>query len=377
MKSSKRIILHYDMDAFYASVEIRDRPNLRGKPVIVGTSVITTCNYEARKYGLHSAMSVAKARGLCPNGIYLKVDKEKYSRVSKQIKNLVLRLTNKVEFIALDEGFVEITDIIKNYPSYEVFAEKFKRGVFKNTGLTCSIGIGYNKLSAKLASDAKKPGGVTFIKDIGEFADFISDKGVKLIPGIGKKTQEILGLKNIVQVSDVLKISLQELRSILGYNRGEMIYEYCRGIDNRKVSSESKTHSISNERTYLSPLEDKEFIWSEFLNLLVKTHKRLKNQKFHAKTLTLKVRYLDRKIITRSKSMNITTQNIETLKKLMLELFEEIDLEKKIKLLGINLGNLSENKEYQLSFKNIENIKKERKIQELKEKINNFRKNIV
>ena len=135
MKNSKKVILHYDMDAFYASIEIRDNPGLGGKPVIIGTSVITTCNYEARKYGLHSAMSVTKARMLCPYGIYLKVDKEKYSRVSKQIKNLVLRLTNKVEFIALDEGFVDITDIIKNYPSYEVFARKFQRGIFKNTGL--------------------------------------------------------------------------------------------------------------------------------------------------------------------------------------------------------------------------------------------------
>ncbi|OQY42928.1 MAG: DNA polymerase IV [Fusobacteriia bacterium 4572_74] len=369
MGSSKKIILHYDMDAFYASIEIRDQPNLRGKPVIVGTSVITTCNYEARKYGLHSAMSVIKARGLCPYGIYLKVDKEKYSRVSKQIKNLVLKLTNKVEFIASDEGFVDITDIIKKYSSYEIFAEKFQRGIFKNTGLTCSIGIGYNKLSAKLASDAKKPGGVTFIRNLNEFADFMSDKGIKLIPGIGKKTQEILGRKNIVQVSDVLKVSLQELRSILGYNRGEMIYEYSRGVDNRKVSIESKTHSISNERTYSTPLEDMDFIWSEFLNLLVKTHKRLKYQKFHTKTLTLKVRYLDRKTITRSKSMNISTQNIETLKKLLDELFEEINLENKIKLLGINLGNLNENKEYQLSFKDVKGIKKERKIQELKAKI--------
>ena len=373
MESSKKVILHYDMDAFYASVEIRDQPNLRGKPVIVGTSVITTCNYEARKYGLHSAMSVTKARMLCPYGIYLKVDKEKYSRVSKQIKDLVLRLTNKVEFIALDEGFVDITDIIKNYPSYEIFAQKFQRGILKNTGLTCSIGIGYNKLSAKLASDAKKPGGTTFIRNPDEFADFMSDKGVKLIPGVGKKTQEILGRKNLVEVSDVLKMSLQELRSILGYNRGEMIYEYSRGIDNRKVSMESKTHSISNERTYSTPLEDREFIWSEFLSLLVKTHKRLKHQKFHTKTLTLKVRYMDRKTITRSKSIYRSTQNIEILKRLLAELLEEINLEDKIKLLGINLGNLSENKEYQLSFKDIVGIKKERKIQKLKDKINNLK----
>ena len=369
MNNSKKIILHYDMDAFYASIEIRDNPNLKGKPVIVGTSVITTCNYEARKYGLHSAMSVTKARTLCPYGIYLRVDKEKYSRVSKQIKTLVLKLTNKVEFIALDEGFVDITDIIKKYPSYEVFAERFQRGILKNTGLTCSIGIGYNKLSAKLASEAKKPGGVTFIKNVGEFAGFMSDKKIKLIPGVGKKTQEILGRKNLVMVSDLLKMSLQELRSILGYNRGEMIYEYSRGIDNRKVSIESKVHSISNERTYSTPLEEKEIIWSELLSLLVKTHKRLKNQKFHTKTITLKIRYLDRKTITRSKSMDIPTQNIETLKKLMSELFDEINLEDKIKLLGLNLGNLNENKKYQLSFKDVKGIRKERKIEELRDKI--------
>jgi len=354
MKNSENVILHYDMDAFYASIEIRDNPNLLGKPVIIGTSVITTCNYEARKYGLHSAMSVTKARKLCPYGIYLKVDKEKYSKVSKQIKKLVLRLTNKVEFIALDEGFVDITDIIKNYQYYEVFAHKFQRGILKNIGLTCSIGIGYNKLSAKLASDAKKPGGITFIKNPDEFKKFIFNKDIKLIPGVGKKTQEILRSKNLIKVSDILKISLQELRSMLGYNRGEMIYEYSRGIDNRKVSTESKTHSISNEKTYSISLEDKEFIWSEILNLLEKTHKRLKHQNYYTKTITLKVRYLDRKTITRSKSIDVSTQNIEILKKLLEVLLKEINLKDKIKLLGINLGNLSENKKYQLSFKDIE-----------------------
>jgi DNA polymerase-4 len=158
MKENKRIILHYDMDAFYASIEIRDHPNLKGKPVIVGTSVITTCNYEARKYGLHSAMSVARARILCPHGVYLSVNKEKYSEVSREIKKLVLKLTSKVEFIALDEGFIDITDIVGKYSSLENFATKFQRGIYNNVILTCSVGIGYKKLSAKLASEAKKPG---------------------------------------------------------------------------------------------------------------------------------------------------------------------------------------------------------------------------
>ncbi len=372
MKNKNKIILHYDMDAFYASVEIRDNPKLKGKPVIVGTSVITTCNYVARKYGLHSAMSVARARMLCPHGVYLRVNMEKYKEASRKIKELVLRLTNKVEFIASDEGFIDITDIVKKYPSLEVFASRFQRGIYNNVRLTCSVGIGYNKLSAKLASDAKKPGGITIIRDENEYAEFMKDKSLKLIPGVGKKTQEILLKHNILKVSDVLKVSLQELRSVLGYNRGEMIYEYSRGIDNRKVSQSSKTHSISNEGTYSMPLEDEEFILEEFSKLLVGTHKRLIKSNYYTKTLTLKIRYEDRKIITRSKSLITYTQNFEILEKLMKDLFEEIKFEKKVKLLGINLGNLNKNRKQQLSFKKVEEIEKEQKIINLKKKIKMF-----
>lgn len=365
-----KIILHYDMDAFYASVEIRDNPRLCKKPVIVGTSVITTCNYEARKYGLHSAMSVAKAKVLCPHGVYLRVNMEKYQEVSKQIKQLILRLTDKVEFIASDEGFIDITDIVKNYSSLEKFAIRFQKGIYNNVKLTCSVGIGYNKLSAKLASEAKKPGGITIIKNQYEYAEFMRDKSLKLIPGVGKKTQEILSKHNILKISDVLKVSLQELRSILGYNRGEMIYEYSRGIDNRKISSKSKTHSISNEGTYSLPLEDEDVIFQEFSKLLIKTHKRLVKNSSYTKTLSIKIRYEDRKIITRSKSFNKNTQDLELLEKTMKEILEEIDFEKKIKLLGINLSNLSKNKKQQLSFESVEKIGKIKIINQLQEKIN-------
>ncbi|RUA06207.1 MAG: hypothetical protein DSY38_04670 [Fusobacteria bacterium] len=198
----------------------------------------------------------------------------------------------------------------------------------------------------------------------------MKDKSLKLIPGVGKKTQEILSKHNILKISDVLKVSLQELRSILGYNRGEMIYEYSRGIDNRKISSKSKTHSISNEGTYSLPLEDEDVIFQEFSKLLIKTHKRLVKNSSYTKTLSIKIRYEDRKIITRSKSFNKNTQDLELLEKTMKEILEEIDFEKKIKLLGINLSNLSKNKKQQLSFESVEKIGKIKIINQLQEKIN-------
>ena len=158
--ASERVILHYDMDAFYASVEIRDNPKLKGKPIVVGENIVTTASYEARKYGVRSAMPVSEARKLCKNLIALPVSKGKYSEVSSRIKSLVLKLTHRVEFIALDEGYIDITEIIERYPSKKYFANRFKRGIFNNVSLTCSIGIGYNKLSAKIASDINKPGGI-------------------------------------------------------------------------------------------------------------------------------------------------------------------------------------------------------------------------
>ena len=317
-------------------------------------------------------IGVVKARQLCPNGIYLRVDGQKYGEVSRQIKELVLKISANVEFIALDEGYIDITDIIDKYPSHLEFAKRFKKGIFKHTGLTCSIGIGYNKLSAKLASEAKKPGGITLFSDNNIFSDYISDKGVKLIPGIGKKTQEILKAKGIVLISDVLSLSLREIRNILGYNKGDMLYERSRGIDSRRVAIQSKTHSIGNESTYSLPLEDKEVISEKLKKMYIGVHKRLIKSGYRAKTITIKVRYKDRITITRSKSLAVHTKKYSELEKTFQEILQELNFNKGVKLLGVTLGNLTKNKMYQLAFKKVDEIQREKNILDLKDKIVKF-----
>ena len=152
----ERIIMHYDMDAFYASIEINRNPKLKNKPLVVGENIVTTASYEARKYGIHSAMKVSDAKLLCPKLIAIPVDKKEYIRISNEIHNLILKITNKVEFIATDEGYIDLTGIVK--PENKIqFALKFKERIKELTNLTCSVGIGFNKLSAKIASDINKP----------------------------------------------------------------------------------------------------------------------------------------------------------------------------------------------------------------------------
>ena len=170
-----KLIMHYDMDCFYASIEIRDNPKYQGLPLVVGGGVVTTASYEARKYGIHSAMSTFEAKKLCPNLLIVPVNKDKYIRVSQKIQNLVLKITEKVEFIALDEGYVDISEIAPKFSSLEEFAEKFKERIKYHTGLTCSVGIGINKLSAKIASGINKPGGKYIFNSQAEFVNFLKN----------------------------------------------------------------------------------------------------------------------------------------------------------------------------------------------------------
>jgi len=351
-----RVIMHYDMDAFYASIEIRDNPELLNKPVIVGTHVVTTCNYEARKYGLHSAMSVRDARKLCPQGIYLEVNKEKYSEVSKTIKSLVLKLTDKVEFIALDEGYVDITEVVKDYPSYEYFGKRFKHGIKKHVGLTCSVGIGYNKLSAKIASEAFKPSGFFMLLNQRKFINYIEEKEIKIIPGIGKKTREELLKLGIEKVKDIQRYSLQELRGLLGYNRGNMIYEYCRGIDLRDVKRKRKNLSISNEHSYGQVFQDEEYIAIEFEKLFDRTYERMINTDYYCHGISIKVKYRGENPITRSSSFEKLTKGKLKLKNALNELVKQVNVEKEIRLLGVSLNNISKVKNHQLTFKFKEKI---------------------
>lgn len=365
----KKLIMHYDMDAFYASVEIRDNPKLQGKPVIVGTRVVTTCNYEARKYGLHSAMSVKEAKKLCPKGIYLDCDKEKYYEISKTIQSLILKLSHDVEFIALDEGYIDISLLYEKYKDLDYIAKKFRERIYKHVKLTCSVGIGYNKLSAKIASEVNKPNGFFIIHDEEEFKNYVKDKNIRIIPGIGKKTQEILGKYGIETIKDIQNYSLLALQGILGHAKGIQLYENSLGVDNRKIEFERKNKSIGNETTLTVPVKNEILIKENLKNLFDGVFKRLKDSKYFSKTLTIKIRFSNRETIQKSKSLRDYSKNYLDLLSLFNELLEEIDFSKEILLYGATFSNLKESFSEQLSFKNIDKLNKNNKIIELQDKI--------
>lgn len=368
----KRIIMHYDMDAFYASIEIRDKPYLKGKPVIVGRRVITTCNYEARKFGLHSAMSVTVARRLCPQGIYLPVDKDRYIVEAEKIQKLILKLSTNVEFIAFDEGFVDITHLEDKFEDMEAFATTFRKRIFKHTGLTCSVGIGYNKLSAKLASEVNKPNGQYIIKNENEFKNYIFDKDIKILPGVGKKTQEVLREKNIHKVSDLLNYSLLHLQGLFGHIKGQLLHEYALGIDTRPVKRDYKYKSIGNETTYARTVHDQDFVFQTLDDIFNKVIKRLEKKFYHAKTATIKIRYGDRQTFTRSKSLKNHSNNKQDLRNLYLDLKEQLIIDKPVMLAGFSLSNLVVKKEEQLTFESVPKLRKKKTILELQDKIKHY-----
>ncbi len=344
-----KIIMHYDMDCFYASIEIRDNPKYKGLPLVVGGGVVTTASYEARKYGVHSAMSVFEAKKLCPSLLIVPVDKNKYIKISQKIQGLVLKITDRVEFIALDEGYVDITEIVKKFPSLESFADRFKERIKYHTGLTCSVGIGVNKLSAKIASGINKPGGKYIFASQMEFVEYIRTKNIEIIQGVGKKLREILNRDGIYKVEDIIPYSLQELVNRYGKSRGELLYLSSRGIDYSEIEYKREIHSIGNENTYRYPLDSEESIQKELEDIFEYSYKRLIRKELIAKTVILKVKYADGTLITRSKTLGIPTD----IKTILFENFETLldEIENKpIKLLGVSFGNLIKKSIRQLSF---------------------------
>lgn len=346
----KRIIMHYDMDCFYASIEIRDNPKYRGLPLVVGGGVVTTASYEARKYGIHSAMSVFEAKKLCPNLLIVPVNKDKYIKISQQIQNLVLRITEKVEFIALDEGYVDITEMVEKFPSLEAFADKFKERIKYHTNLTCSVGIGVNKLSAKIASGINKPSGKYIFNSQVEFINYLKDKDIKIIQGVGNKFKELLNRDGIKKVEDLYSYSLNELVNSYGKSRGELLYLSCRGIDYSEVEYQRATHSIGNENTYRFPLSSDGNIRKELEEIFNYSYERLIKKEFITKTIVLKIKFSTGELITRSKTFTIPTDDKQILFESIENLYENIEENSPIRLLGVSFGNLTKKSIRQLSF---------------------------
>ena len=255
VEQEKQIILHVDMDAFYASVEMRDNPDLKDKPLIIGAKptergVVATCNYEARRYGVRSAMNSKEAFRLCPKAVFLYPDFEKYKAVSEELHEILESYTKQVEYIALDEGYLDLTEVAKDFSEAEKIGREIQRRVAEELRLTCSVGIAYGKTAAKTASEEKKPNGFFLIQRREEYVELLRDRDVRALFTVGAKTAEKLYSFGIYTVKDLQEKEKEVLR-LLG-NQGKMLLELSYGIDHRKVVPyrPEDTQSISKEMTF-------------------------------------------------------------------------------------------------------------------------------
>jgi len=346
-------IIHIDMDAFFAAVEVRDNPELKGKPLIIGAlpherGVVSTCSYEARKYGVRSAMSIKEAYRRCPHGIYMHPNGEKYVAASKIIREIWLTYTDLAEFVSIDEAFLDVTGTEHHFGGARKIAHEIKERTKLETGLTCSVGIGFSMMAAKLASEEKKPDGFFEIPDAKTLRNVIIDRNVRIIYGIGPKTAEALQLGGINTVKDMLE-NKDRVIEILG-NHGQHFINLAEGKDDRRVTPyyEGEAKSISRETTFQHDITDFEYL-KDALRLLAKELSlNIRFDGTFARTVTLKVKYSNMKLITRSKSGEVVSRakDIYDIVASMLDTIEK----KPIRLIGIGLSGFEESEYQQLTL---------------------------
>ncbi len=344
-----KIYLHYDMDAFFASVEQRDNPKLRGIPIAIGYGVVTTASYEARKYGVKSAMSAVEAKKLCPSLKFVEIRKGYYSAVGKQIQNAIQKVLPKCEFTSIDEGFIDITEFVRD-DNIEKFIERFKKYIYKNVRLTCSVGIGFNKVSAKIASDINKPNGYFIFKNREHFLDYIYDKELSIIPGIGKKTRELLAKYRVYKTKDLYKISKSELIKNFGNSRGEYLYNVVRGNHYSEIEKDKKTHSYGHEVTFNRIINDEGELLDSLKEQTTKLAKRLEEKQEYIKTVTLKIRYSNFMTYTRSKTMKNATRDENVIYDIVKENFDYFEKRDDVRLIGVHLSSITKKNIVQLTF---------------------------
>lgn len=337
-------IIHLDMDAFYPSVEALDNPALKGKPVIVGGSkergVVSSASYEARKFGIHSAQPIAKAKRLCPGGIFLPVRMSRYQEISKQIFEIYHRFTPLVEPLSIDEAFLDVTGSIRLFGQSENIAKKIKQIILIKTGLTVSAGVAPSKFVAKIASDIDKPDGLTVVPPNG-VRDFLDPLPIKKMWGVGKVTQLALSRLNIHTFRDLRKAPVKVLEKKFG-KHGVKIHLLAMGVDERDVIPEHDVKSIGHEQTFLQDIISLDAAQKELLALADKVARRMRHKGLTGKTIALKVKYFDFVQITRSTTLPKSINDGLEIYSAACRLLEKTEVTKiPIRLLGISLSQLS------------------------------------
>ena len=344
MANQIRKIVHIDMDAFYASVEQRDNPKYRGKPLVVGGSpdrrgVVAAASYEARKFGIHSAMPSKLAVAKCPNVIFAKPRFDIYRAISVQIHDIFRRYTDTFEPVALDEAYLDVTENKQELPYASTVARHIRAEIFQQTNLTASAGVSMNKFLAKMASGINKPNGMTVI--LPEDAEtFVEALPIEKFHGIGKVTAAKMHDLNIKTGADLKERSLEFLVRQFGKS-GNYYYNIARAKDNRAVEANRIRKSIGAENSFAQDLSDRTAILQELEQIARTLHKRIDKHQAAGRTLTLKVKFSDYQQITRSRTLGNSINSLDAIITEASSLFKAIDLEdKSIRLLGISLSNL-------------------------------------
>ena len=339
---TQRKIIHVDMDQFYAAVEQRDNPELRGLPVAVGhdaeRGVVATASYEARKFGVHSAQSIQVAKRLCKELVIVPPRFSVYKEVSHQIRDIMSDYTDMIEPLSLDEAFLDVTHNKKDMELAVDVAKEIKSRILKETGLTASAGVSYCKFLAKVGSDYRKPNGLCTIHP-DRALDFIARLRIEQFWLVGKKTAEKMHKMGIHNGAQLREYSLQGLTSAFG-KAGQLFYDFARGIDNRPVVTEWVRKSVGCERTYEHDLVTSAAITIELYHILQELLKRLEHTQFQGTTLTLKVKFHDFTQITRSITSAETLTTKEQILPLSKQLMQKVDFaDRPIRLLGLSVGN--------------------------------------
>lgn len=352
-----RIILHLDMDAFFAAIEELDHPNYRGHPVVVGADpkagkgrgVVSTCNYEARKYGIHSAMPISQAYQRCPFAIFVRPRMDRYIQCSRELFALLNEFSPKVEPISIDEAFLDITGCTRLLGAPEQIARKIKACIRERLKLTASIGIGPNKFVAKIASDLEKPDGLVIVP-ADKVLEFLHPLPIGKMWGVGKKSEAKLRAMGIHTIGDLARLSQHAVIKKFGKN-GLHFWLLAHGIDDREVEADHRVKSVSLENTFDQDVADEACIRDTILSLADNVSRILRQKGLKGKTVTLKIRLEDFSTFTRSHSYGSFFDSSQIIGQTSLDLYRDFDRgKKKVRLLGIAVSTLNNQGEEQLGL---------------------------
>ncbi|MFC3928574.1 DNA polymerase IV [Streptococcus caprae] len=346
-----RKIIHIDMDAFFAAVEERDNPELVGKPVIIGSDprqtggrgVVSTCNYEARKFGVHSAMSSKEAYNRCPQAVFISGNYQKYQEIGQQIRQIFYRYTDLVEPMSVDEAYLDVTENKLGLSSAVKVAKMIQYDIWQELRLTCSAGVSYNKFLAKLASDFEKPKGLTLILP-DQAEDFLKELPIEKFHGVGKKTVERLHEMSIYKGADLQAVPEHVLIDRFG-RFGYELYRKARGISNSPVKPNRIRKSIGSERTYGKLLFTQEDILAEIEKNARRVAASLHKHGRKGRSIVLKVRYADFSTLTKRETLEVATDDADLINLHARHIFDSLEENASgIRLLGVTLTNLEDSK---------------------------------